>query len=72
MRYIVTSTMRAEIWPQTLAGLTSALKSAMKLSKERPDEIVTIAIHEKGSPSVPFRKFKDQAEIWRSDPVGEG
>ena len=69
MRYIVSSIHTTCIWPGNLDGLKAALKQTMVMSKQWPDEVLTVSIHEKGSPRVPFRKFKDQCEIWRSEPL---
>lgn len=71
MRYIVTSTHATSIWPGDLRGLTGALKQAMIQSKQWPDTVITLAIHEIGTHSVPFRKFKNQSEIWRSEATGD-
>jgi hypothetical protein len=68
MRYLVKSKHVTAIWPQDLSGLTSALKQAMSISKQWPDEVVTISVHAPGN-TVAFRKFKDQQEVWRSEPV---
>jgi hypothetical protein len=65
MRYAVTTSGYARIWPQTLTGLTQAMKHACTLSTE-VDTVVTLSIHEPGH-KVPFRKFKGGQEVWRQE-----
>jgi hypothetical protein len=65
MRYAVTTTGHARIWPHTLPALTEAIKHACKLSTQ-VDTVVTLSIHDVGY-KVPFRKFKGGQEVWRQE-----